>query len=75
MASKRDPFSVHLTEVMEAFLDQLVKEGRALNPREALRGLVWQEIKLWERKNHRAFETAASEASNDSAALGTKQKQ
>ena len=65
MPSKRDPFSVHLPEVMEAFLEQLVKEGRALNPREALRGLVWQEIKRWERMNRRTFETVTAEASNE----------
>lgn len=65
MPSKRPPFSINLPEVMERFLDQLAKEGRALNPREALRGLIWQEMQRWERKNRRAFETVAQGAANE----------
>ena len=65
MPSKRPPFGVNLPEVMEAFLDQLVKEGRAINPREVVRGLIWQEMKLWERRNRRVFETVSQEAANE----------
>lgn len=55
MPSKRPPFSVNLPLTMEAFLDQLVKDGRAANPREALRGLIWQEMKRWRREHGKAF--------------------
>jgi Arc/MetJ-type ribon-helix-helix transcriptional regulator len=63
--AKKAPFGVHLSKTMEAFLDQLVKEGRAINPREAIRGLIWQEIKRWERANRRTFETVGKEAANE----------
>lgn len=63
--AKKAPFGVHLSETMEAFLDQLVNEGRAINPREAIRGLIWQEMKRWERANRRAFETVAAAAANE----------
>lgn len=60
--AKRPPFGVNLPPTMEAFLAQLVREGRAQNPREALRGLVWQEMKRWEDMNRKPFPTVEGEA-------------
>lgn len=53
--AKRPAFGVPLPLLMEAFLKQLVVEGRAQNAREAVRGLIWQEMKRWEDVNRRPF--------------------
>lgn len=50
-----NPKGYNLTRTQEAFLLQLVKDGRAYNKPEALRGLIWQEMKRWAKENGRTF--------------------
>lgn len=63
--AKRPPFGVPLPPMLEAFLKQLVIEERAQNSREAMRGLIWQEMKRWEDLNRRPFKGAEGEVQEE----------
>lgn len=61
--SPRPKLSVPISKTMERFLLELVEDGRAINPREAVRSMIWREMQRWaneHRKPYPSYEDRAS---------------
>ncbi len=55
MADKRPKLSVPISKTMERFLLELVQDGRAINPREVVRSLIWREMQRWAQEHGHPF--------------------
>lgn len=58
MRARTAKITIDLTATMVDFLDQQVRDGRAIDRGEAVRFLIGQEIKYWENTHNRAFPPA-----------------
>jgi hypothetical protein len=51
----RPKLSVPISKTMERFLLELVQDGRAINPREAVRSMIWREMQRWAKEHGHPF--------------------
>jgi Arc/MetJ-type ribon-helix-helix transcriptional regulator len=55
-ANGKRHMSIDVTPEMRAFLLKQVRDGRAFDPSEVVRGLIAREICRWEQLHHRPFD-------------------